>query len=184
MSRRAPRLALIVSALALTALTGCVTETPSGSGSTYKFEWWIPTGLTVVSLLAIVGGVFAVSRKKNGGWIAVLVGIIGLVLGPSMFFDRAVVDDEHFELRTGIVFSPTTFDIKWDNVASIYGSSEQRTGRRGRKSTSHYLNFVLKSGGTEKVPIGDLMKEGADRKVMEMAQKKGIKLAGAANGIE
>lgn len=163
------------------ALTGCVSESASGSGSTFKFEWWIPLLITVVSLLALVGGVFFMTRKKQGAWVAVLLGILGLLFGPNMFFDKAVVDDEHFELRTGIMFSPTTFDIKWDNVTSINGTAEEKSGRRGRKTTSFYLNFALKSGGTEKVPVGDLMKHGAAKKVILMADKKGIPLSGVTN---
>ncbi len=76
------------------------------------------------------------------------------------------------------MFSPTRFDIKWDNVTSIEGTSEERRDRRGRKSTSYYLNFNLKSGGSEKVSVGDLMKKGAAQKLLVVAARKNIPVSG------
>lgn len=175
------RIAGLVAVAICLSLTGCVSESQSGSGSTFKFQWWIPTLITLVALLLIVGGVFFTVRKKQGAWVAILVGIFGMIFGPNMFFDRAVVDDDHFELSTGFFFSPTYFNIKWDTVASVHGSMEERTGRRGRKSTSYYLNFNLKSGGTEKVPSGDLMKNGPIKKLVDMATAKGIPVSGPTN---
>lgn len=179
--RHALRTASLLAVVSCVVLTGCVSESQSGTGSTFKFQWWIPTLITVISLLLIVGGVLFTVRRKQGAWVAILVGIVGMLFGPNMFFDRAVIDDDHFELSTGFFFSPTYFNIKWDNVASIHGSMEEKTGRRGRKSTSYYLNFNLKSGGSEKVPSGDLMKNGPIKKLVEMAAKKGITVDGPTN---
>lgn len=178
---RGIRFAGVLAVVSCLCLTGCVSESQTGSGSTFKFQWWIPTLITVIALLLIVGGVLFTVRKKQGAWVAILVGIVGMLFGPNMFFDRAVIDDDHFELSTGFFFSPTYFNIKWDNVANIHGSMEEKTGRRGRKSTSYYLNFNLKSGGSEKVPSGDLMKNGPIKKLVELAAKKGIKVDGPTN---
>jgi hypothetical protein len=175
------RIAGVLAVASCLLLTGCVSESKAGTGSTFKFDWWIPTLITVVALLLVVGGVLFTVRKKQGAWVAILVGVVGLLFGPNMFFDRAVIDDDHFELSTGFFFSPTYFNIKWDNVSSIIGSTEEKTGRRGRKSTSFYLNFNLKSGGSEKVPSGDLMKNGPIKKLVEMANAKGIKVDGPTN---
>jgi hypothetical protein len=178
---RSVRLAGLAAIASCVLLTGCVSETTNGSGSTFKFQWWIPTLITVVALVLIVGGVLFTVRKKQGAWVAILVGVAGMLFGPNLFFDRAVIDNDHFELSTGFFFSPTYFNIKWDNVASIHGSMEEKTGRRGRKSTSFYLNFNLKSGGSEKVPSGDLMKNGPIVKLIDMANAKGIPVTGPTN---
>jgi hypothetical protein len=37
-------------------IAGCVTETPHGSGSVYRFETWIPLEGALVSIIGVVAG--------------------------------------------------------------------------------------------------------------------------------
>jgi hypothetical protein len=173
-----PRPAAFAAAAPCLALCGCVSETPTGTGSTFKFEWWIPTLITVVALLGLIAGVLMIKRRKGGGWVFALAGVFGLIFGTGMFMDRAVVDDDHLDLHTGIIFTPTKHTVRFDDVVAIVGTAEEKAGRRGRTTTSYYLNFQLKSGGVQKVPLGDLMKNGAAAKVLAVAQKRGIPVAG------
>lgn len=173
------RTGTLVFAVACIALTGCVSKSTNGAATTYKFEWWIPTLITLVGLGALLLGVLFLTMKKiQNGLISAIIGLGVLMFGPAMFFDKVVVDPDHFELRTGFWFSPTAHNIKFDNVASINGSMEESRGRRGRKNTSFYLNFTLKSGGSEKVPVGDMMKRGPYDDIVVVATLRGIPVTG------
>jgi hypothetical protein len=173
---RSGRLAAVA---VVAAVAGCVQATPVSGGMKYGFVWYIPVLLTFLGLGGLLlGGLLLLRRTFRGGLVALVLGLIGLAVGTNMFFDKAVVDDTHFELRTGFWFAPTRHSVNFADVTSVQGVTEEKTGRRGRKSTNYYLVFVRKSGTSEKVPLGDLMRHGPTDQIVSVLTKKGIPVTG------
>ena len=164
----------------LTLLAGCVKETQVAGGSAFTFEPWVPAGIVVAGLVGLaVGAVLLRRRNWLAGIVVVLLGLLGLVvLGPGMFQDKVTVTDERFELNVGFWFAPTVHSVNLADVAGIEGTAEEKTGRRGRKTTDFKVVFRKKSGPAETVPVGDLMKRGAYNRLLEVADKKGIPVSG------
>lgn len=168
-----------VAAAGLVGLTGCVTETPVAGGARFAYEWWAPVGATAAGLVGLLAAVLLFLRRSvRSGFIAPAVGLVGLAVGPGLFLERAVVTDDRFELHSGLWFMPNRHTVRWDEVQAVEGVAEERTGRRGRKSTSFKLVFTKKGGGTEAVPVGDLMKRGPFQRVLVTAAGKGIPVRG------
>jgi hypothetical protein len=173
------RLLLGIAVVGCVAFTGCVSKSSAGNGNIYKFDWWLPTLVTLIGLGSLLLTVaFIAAQKGQNALIAGLVGLVMLLLGPPMFFAKAVVDDDHFELKSGMLFWGTSHNIKFSDMASITGVVEETRGRRGRKNTNFYAEIRLKSGGMEKVSVGDLMKNGAYTDLITKAAFKGIPVSG------
>ena len=172
--------ARVATVAGLTLLAGCVKETPVAGGSAFTFEPWVPAGIMVAGLVGLaVGAVLLRRRSWFAGVVVVLLGLGGLfVLGPGMFNDKAVVTDERFELDVGFWFAPKTHSVLWADVAAVEGVAEEKTGRRGRKTTDFKVVFKKKSGPAETVPVGDLMKRGAYNRLLEVADRRGIPVSG------
>lgn len=83
------------------------------------------------------------------------------------------MDDQHFSLRTGLWFTPTVHDVPFEALSQIDIVSEKRTGRGGERE-EYYLLCHRKTGGAEKVPVGDLMGQGAAAKILETAKRRGV----------
>lgn len=173
-----PRPPALLVAAAAVAAAGCVRETPTGTGSAFTFETWIPASLTLAGVVVLAAGVGLLAKRRwKPGLVALAVGLFGLVLGPNLFFDRAEVDDEHLSLRTGFWFAPTVHEVRFADVASIEGEAQERSTRRGTR-TDFTLVFRRRSGPAERVPLGDLMKRGPMQKALQVAAGRGIPMAG------
>lgn len=161
--------------LLLPALCGCVAETQNGSATTYAFEWWTGVLSLVGGLLLTAGGVLLLAKF---GWRTIFLSIVGLallfVVTPSQFSDKVVVDDEHFELHTGFWFDSTDHTVRFADLRQIDLTTETTRGRRGRKNTSYYLVCLKKTGVTEKVPVGTLMRPATEKQILARAEAKGV----------
>jgi hypothetical protein len=180
MPRRATRFRYGLLSLALFA-AGCVNKKVEGSATVYTLEWWVPV-LFVLGGLALLGiAVFSLAKKRI--WGGVILGLAGLgVLGfglPSALNDRVVVDDEHFERTSGWI-STHTQSARFDELDNITLKSETKMTRRGKRTTYSYV-CTKKGGGSEEIPIGDLMRE-AHPQILANAQKKEVKLIGFEQG--
>jgi hypothetical protein len=161
-------------ALGCTAVAGCVTEEKTGTGSNFRFETWIPTAIVLggTVLLAVAVLLFRAGYFRFG-LAGTLFGLVCVVTGPTMFFDEAVIDDDHFALRIGLWFAPIVHAVRFDDVTAFQEIVEEATDNRGRKSTTRYFVFTTKTG-IQKVPLGDLMKHGPAAKVREVVRQRSI----------
>ncbi len=169
----------------LLGIGGCVREDVNGSTITVTNELWAP-------LVALVGGIAAAPagwylRKKSTrfGWGLLILSPVAVVgLAPSLFLDRAVVDDTHFSLRTGIWGLTAVHEVKFADLTRIRLISEESTGRRGRKRTDYYLLCERKDGTSSKVPLGNKVAETAAPHLVERAQALNIPIVDetGANG--
>lgn len=141
-----------------------------------KFAFWVPLAVILGGLAAGVIGFFLKRVNSKYGWTLLIVGpVAALVAGPGMFNDHLIVDDDHFELQTGFWFSPKVHNVKFADIVEIEIKDEQN-GRN--RSTSMFCKS--KNGTVDKVPVGDLMKQGAMDRIIERAQKQGFQKRGRA----
>jgi hypothetical protein len=155
---RRPLLAL--AALALPFLAGCTHKTTQGNATIYAYDWWVPVG-GIVGGLALIGlgvGMFVWMRRWVGGVVFVVLGLILAVFLSSLVNDRVVVDEAHFLSIHGTWWERQAHDVRFADLRDVTLVVEKRTGRRGT-SSSYSFDCARKSGGVERVPLGDLMKE-------------------------
>jgi hypothetical protein len=162
-------------------LSGCVNQTAEAGQTTWKFAWWLPTVVLLGGLIAAPVG-WLWRSKNNYGWVLLIGGpLAAAVFAPGLMADRVTVDDEHFTLRTGFWFAPTRHDIRFADVSRIDITSETRSGRRGRRTTSYYLVCHKTTGDSEKVPVGNLM-EYAVGDILATADERGIPVQDMTGG--
>ena len=163
----------IASLILLTS--GCVDESVDGSVRTYTYELWVPLTILVGGLLAAIWGWFLRDTFGRYGW-ALLIGgpIAALFFAPSMFFDRAVVSDTSYSLRTGIWGMTATHEVEYEDLQLILVTSEEKRGRRGRRTTHYYLRCKRKDGTEAKVPLGNKISEAAAPYFLEQAAELGV----------
>lgn len=157
------------------SLAGCIDEKVSEGSVKYTFSWWVPV-VTFVGGLVLLPAGWAL-RKTRFGWMMLVAGpLLLVVFGPGTVTDHVTVNDDQFTLHTGFWFSPTHFDVRFDDIQRIELTSETRRGRRGRKTTSYFIDCHNKSGGMDHVPIGTLMEE-AVVAVLDKAHARSIPIA-------
>lgn len=178
-----PARRLLAPLAAVALLTaGCVTESRDGDTTVVAFAPWVGLLAILGGLAAVPVGLLARRWKPFLGWALVVLGPVGLVvLAPGLFLDRVTVSPEKFTLWTGFWFSPTVHEVRYDGLSEVAITAEERTGRRGRKSVSYYLECRGK-GGAQKVPVGDLMKEGGLKHILDMADRKDIPIVDRTGG--
>ena len=143
------RLALMILAIGL--CTGCIQETESGSGHKFTYELWVPLSVMGGGILCLVFGGVLWAFRNAYKWTLIVLGVIGTLLGPSMFFEYATVDPQGFSIRTGIPYFTSPESVQFDDVQGVRQTKKVTRGRRGRRTTNYYYEFQLKSGQTTSV---------------------------------
>ena len=167
-----PTVRFALLALAALAFTGCTTERVDGDTTIFTFAWWLPMLILVGGGVSLGAG--ALLRENRYGWVLMIGGpIAAIFFAPSLWSDKVTLDHQHFTQRTGIWFMPRFQDVRFDDLASIDLTAETRRTRRGR-STSYYMVCHRKAGEDAKIPINDLMKGGAAKKIIAEAAHHGI----------
>ena len=110
-------------------------------------------------------------NKKWGFALMVLSPIALIVVTPAMYSDRVVVDDQHFEARYGIWFSPNVQSVRFDDLREIHYMATR--GNRGRIKYS--LNCITKAGESRVVAAGDLVNNTVPE-ILERARAKGVNI--------
>ena len=160
-----------LAAILLLGLGGCVKEDVNGSTITVTNELWVPLASLVGGIAAAPAGWLLRKKSARFGWgLLIMSPLVVFGIVPSLYLDRAVVDDDHFSLRTGIWGMTAVHDVKFADLNRIRLISEESTGRRGRKRTDYYLLCERKDGTTAKVPLGNKVAETAAPRLIERAQ--------------
>ena len=169
------RLSVIGLGLSFAAASGCVRETTEQGEHVFQYELWVPGSVLLGGIVAAVAGFFLRKWNTRVGWVLLIGGpFVALGIGPSMFFDRAAVGKDGFELRTGIYGQTVVPRVQFDDISRIRITSETRRTRRGGKSTSVYLNCDKKSGGSVKVSVNNNVSEAAGKLILQEASARGI----------
>jgi hypothetical protein len=168
---------LILAFAAVCLIPGCTTEKVDGDTTVFSFVLWVPLIVLLAGVIAFFAGVLMRRNSARWGWGLMIFGpILCLLLAPGLFLDKATVNQDRFTLRTGFWFAPTIHDVRFADLSGIDLIAEERASRRGRR-TSYFLLCHRKSGQSEKVPVGDLMKRGAAAKILETAKQLGVPIA-------
>jgi hypothetical protein len=166
-------------ALPLCFLAGCVDRSTDGKTSIYTFSLWILV-VAVLGGLAIVTIGF-VTRKKEPRWRAYVLVVLGVlviaIMVPMMRSDRVEVDEEHFTSTHGLPWDRARHDVRFDQLREIRVEVTETKSRTGGTKKNYALLCQSKSGGVEKVPVGNVM-EGAVGQVLGIARQKGVPVVG------
>jgi hypothetical protein len=151
----------LVAALGLLTLAGCTQRVEQNGEVVHSYQAWVPIAIGVGGLLALPVGVL-MFRKGKKFW-GVLVAILGPLatagLAPGMAEDSVTVNNEHFVSTHGFWWDRQKHDVRFDDLTGVRLIVEEKQGRRGRKNYSYYFDCTYRDRHTERVPIGDLMKE-------------------------
>lgn len=166
---------VVFSLLAVVATAGCVQETRNGDSVKYTYELWVPLSILFGGAVGLVAGVIGFTRSMNYSWVLCLLGVGGLVAGPSMMCDYAVVDSKGFTIRTGIPFMASTQQVQFADVKSVHQTKKVTRGRRGRKTTTYYYVFDLANGTSVEVNIsGNDIRSSARRSIDQQLAAHGV----------
>jgi hypothetical protein len=152
------RWCLLIGMLVRSCAAGCTKRVAEGDTVTHSFAWWVPVSVFVGGLVAAPAG-WSILRKSNRwGWgLLILSPVAVLVFFPGLLTDNLTIDAKQLSLKTDFWFMPTRHELRFDDVANSDLTAQKRRTRRGSR-TSYTLECRLKSGATQTVPVGDLMK--------------------------
>ena len=177
--------ATVAIGLAAIVCSGCDEKQVNGDSVTYRFAAWIGCSAIAAGLACIPAGwlILRHSNRWSNAWLTGAILLIGApvillgLLAPSMYSDRVVVDADHFETTYGFWFSPTSVNVRFDDLNAIQVRAKVRQTRRGKQVT-YDLHCARKSGGVQIVPAGDLMRQALDD-VLARAQRRGVAVSRA-----
>lgn len=154
------RLTFLAVGLLCSAVAGCYQKVSDNGRVAVTFETWVPWLVGIVGLALVPVGIVLFKRKQRvWGVILLIVGPVATVaLAPTMFLDRVEVNQDGFRCEHGFWWNPIVHDIRYDELDRVVVVVEERSGRRGKQYHYHF-DCVLKNGGTDRVPLGDLMRE-------------------------
>ena len=155
------RMRWIVAAMGLAAVSGCYQQTSENGGLVFSYQAWVPVAVALGCLALVPVGILLFTQKKRLWGVVLALGgpIAAIVIAPTMYKDRVVVNDDGFYSRHGFWWDPTVHEIKYDDLNLVKLIVEEKIGRRGRKSYSYYYDCSFKSGKQERVPLGDLIRQ-------------------------
>lgn len=171
-----PRRAVLFAAslLALSA-TGCVRETVDGSVTRIGYELWMTALWVVAGLVAVPAGWVLRPNSPRIGWPLLIAGPILLFgVAPTAALTTGEINDEGFAVRSGVWGATAGGEAKFADVSALRQTSEKTTGRRGRKKTTYYLNYDLKTGGSGKISLGNDVAFRTAERIIEVGTSKGI----------
>lgn len=177
-NRMSRRVHCFIAVMVLLTLGGCVHEKVDGSTQSFTYELWVPLSALVVGIVAAPAGWFLRKTSQRFGWGLLIIGpLAAIFLAPSLFRDRAVVDDSGFSLRTGIWGLTAVHEVRFEELQRVRIISEEVTGRRGSKRTEYFLLCERKDGTTAKVPVNNKVAQAAAPHFLKRVSDHGIPIA-------
>ena len=144
---------ILIAPLASFLAGGCYERMADGNQATYRFTWWIVALVAGGGFLAIAIGWKSLGRSERWGWTLIIVGTLMLIaFAPMMYFDRLLIDDAHFEQRSGIM-GRKIHDIQFRSLREIHVVASR--GARGTRKVE--LHGLPANGQMEDVLTGDLV---------------------------
>lgn len=166
---------VVFGAFVLLAVCGCVDEGSDGSTQTFAYELWVPLSALLIGIFAALGGWFLRNTSARFGWGLLVVGsIAAIVFAPSLFRDRAVLDEASFSIRTGIWGLTAVHQVEFDGLQKVRITSEEVRGRRGSKRTNFYLLCETNDGDNVKFPINNKVSQAAAPHFLQRVSELGI----------
>jgi hypothetical protein len=165
-------------ALPLFLLAGCVDRSTQGDTTVYTFALWT-LGVAVLGGLALIAiGFFTRKKSRWGAYLAMLLGVLVIaIMVPMMRSDRVEVNEDHFTSTHGLPWDRVRHDVRFDDLREVQVQVVETQSRTGGTRRNYNLLCQTKSGGEEKVPVGNVM-EPAVGQVLGIARQKGARLVG------
>jgi hypothetical protein len=105
-----------------------------------------------------------------------IVGVLGLLIAPMLFFERTHVNDQGVDVHSGIYGMTANLNVNFDSVNSIRVAQEETGGRRSRQI--EVLYFDMKGGESARFPLNNDVKIEAGKEIVARAAKRGIPVVG------
>jgi hypothetical protein len=164
-----------IATILLLGVSGCVHESLDGQTRTFTYDLWVPLSVLMGGLVAVPAGWFLRKTSARFGWGLLVIGpVVAIFFAPSLFRDRAVVDDATFSLRTGIWGLTAVHEVKFEDLKQVRLISEEVRGRRGSKRTNYYLLCERRDGTSAKVPANNKMAKAAAPHFLRRVSERGI----------
>lgn len=169
------RLSWVFAGFALAVVAGCYQQTSENGTFVYKHQAWVAPIVALVGVAFVPVGVLLFAQKRRLWGVCLAVGgpIAAVVVAPTMYLDRVVVNDESFSSRHGFWWDPTVEQIRYEDLTGVQYVVKESIGRRGRKNYSYYFDCSFKKANQKRVPLGDLMRQ-ALPEITARFQKHGI----------
>jgi len=159
------------------ACSGCYHKSTVQDTVVFGFAWWLQAVVVLGSILAFPAGWFLYKKWAKGGFVLMgMAPILLVIVMPMMFLDKVEVRPDGFQARWGIWFAPQSAKVEFTSVTVLELQPEQREDRLGQHS-NYRIVCTLRDGGTETIPVGDLMRS-AVRDIIDRASKKGVQIRG------
>ena len=169
------RLFLVLLALVLIATGGCVHESDSGSTHVVKYEWWLPLSVFLGGAIAGPAGWLLRRSSERFGWGLLILGPLAAIgLAPSLFMESATLDDNTYKVRSGFWGMTASQDIELSKLKTVTITTEERRGRRGRKTKSNYLVCEFQDGTTTKLSANNDVTRAAASHFVDKISARGI----------
>jgi len=164
----------LIAVFVLFGTSGCVRESSDGETLTVSYQLWVPVSVLLGGLVAApIGWILHKKSIRFGRSLLILGPLAAVFFAPSLFRDRAVLDDESFSLRTGIWGMTAVHEIEFDELNQVTITEEERR-RRGRKSTNTYRFCSRKDGTNAKIPLNNQVSKSAAPILLERLAKFGV----------
>jgi hypothetical protein len=163
--------------LSLCLVCGCYERAAQGNQSVYRFAWWLGPIVIGGGILSVpIGWLLRTWSKKWGFAILCLGPVMLAIVAPAMYSDRVVIDDDHFEAKYGLWFSPTQQSVRFRDLNEI-----RYVGIPGRRGRMNYeLRCMTPAGQVIVVPAGDLVRQ----TVPEILQKARARRLAVVNEVQ
>lgn len=169
---RMVKLALVLCVLA--AASGCVKESSDGAEKRFTYESWVPLSIILGGIAVAPVGWLMHRASKKYAW-ALLIGgpLVAVVFGPGFLSSHVTFNDDRLTCRLSLfTFFGSTETVNFSEVTRVRLTSEETRGRRGRKTTSYYLNFDRTNGEPIKLSAdGNLMEAAAKELALRLAKR-------------
>jgi hypothetical protein len=179
-----PPMAKAISAPLLLCLTGgCYHVTNEGNATIYQYSWWVSLGILAIALLLLVGGRFLFRTCKPSflelDLRMLIAGVLALgamgacLFAPASYHLRIVVDDDHFERRTGFLRPTINLDVHFQDLARIEVLQVDLVRKDRAKECKRFLVCISKTGEETIIEATDLVERALDD-ILARATARGV----------
>jgi hypothetical protein len=98
----------------------------------------------------------------------------GFFFAPTLFLERATVDDNTYTVRSGIWGMTAANQIELNKLKQVTITVEETRGRRGRKTKSTYLVCQNQDGTTTKLSANNDVTRAAAQCFLAKVEERGV----------
>jgi hypothetical protein len=144
---------------------------------TLTFSFWVCLFPWAVALVLIAFGIRSFVRRGFLRWWLVVGGaLVAFFLGPTLFMDRIVVDDQGITHTTGFWFAPTVKGFDFAEIDGVRIRTERVRTRPGGAANQDFWYFINKTGESRRLVPGDLWSANDDE-ILRHLRVRGVEVS-------